>query len=295
MDSPLHVPVLCNEVLQFVEELPGRKELGVDLTFGRGGHSVALLKRFPDLKIFGFDRDQAAIDYGRIQFADEVKAGRLRLEKLNFHDEVPENPVGWDFILADLGVSSPQLDQAERGFSFYQDGPLDMRMDQAQALTAADIVNTWSARELSDLFYNNAEIKRPNRVVARIVEQRKLQPFSTTQQLSQLIEKSEGWRRRGHHPATEYFLALRLEVNQEISALRPAVERMMTRLRPGGRLVIITFHSLEDRIIKYAFKENPHLGAPVNKKVVVPDREEELRNPRSRSAKLRVFERREQE
>lgn len=292
MNTPLHVPVLLQEILQFVADLPGRREQGADVTFGRGGHTRALLESFSFLRMMGFDRDQAALDHGQEVFGDWISGNRLRLEKRNFHAGVPRNPLGgWDFILADLGVSSPQLDQAERGFSVYHDGPLDMRMDQAQDFSAADIVNTWGADELSNLFYQNGEIRRPNRVVARILEQRRVEPFTRTLQLSQLIEKCEGWRRRGHHPATEYFLALRLEVNQELSNLRPAMEQMMSVLRPGGRLIVITFHSLEDRIIKYAFKENPQLGRPVNKKVVTPTREEEARNPRARSAKLRVFER----
>lgn len=290
MSQPLHIPVLCAEILQFVAELPGELKQGLDVTFGRGGHTTALLEKFPQLKMTGLDRDPSAVIYGQQQFANLVQGGRLTLAQHNFHQELPAVDGGWDFILADLGVSSPQLDEAGRGFSFYQDGPLDMRMDQAQALTAADIVNQWSAEELSNLFHDLGEIRRPNRAVARILEQRQEKPFTTTQQLSQLLERSEGWQRRGHHPATQYFLALRLEVNQEISALRPAVESMMLKLRPGGRLIVITFHSLEDRIIKYAFKEST-AGQPVNKKVVMPGRAETGRNPRSRSAKLRVFQR----
>ncbi|MGE0762618.1 MAG: 16S rRNA (cytosine(1402)-N(4))-methyltransferase RsmH [Bdellovibrionales bacterium] len=290
MTKPLHIPVLCDEILQFIADMPGRHAYGLDVTFGRGGHTSAFLERFSELKMTGLDRDQAAIDYGRLQFSSLLDSGRLSLAKQNFHEGIPAQEGGWDFILADLGVSSPQLDEATRGFSFYQDGPLDMRMDQSQLLTAAQIVNEWSAEELSNLFHDLGEIRRPNRVVARMIEQRREQPFTTTQQLSQLIERSEGWQRRGHHPATQYFLALRLEVNQELSALRPAVEALMPSLRPGGRLLVITFHSLEDRIIKYAFKEST-LGRPVNKKVVMPSRAEEVSNPRARSAKLRVFER----
>lgn len=290
MSHTLHVPVLLAEILQFVAETPGELKNGCDVTFGRGGHTAAFLERFPSLKMTGLDRDQAALEYGAIQYAEQIRAGRLILNKHNFHDELPAPEQGWDFILADLGVSSPQLDEAERGFSFYNDGPLDMRMDRSQALTAAQIVNEWSPEELSNLFHDLGEIRRPNRAVARIIEQRQQQPFTTTQQLSQLLERSEGWQRRGHHPATQYFLALRLEVNQEISALRPAIESMMTKVRSGGRLIVITFHSLEDRIIKYAFKESI-LGKPVNKKVVMPGREETGENPRSRSAKLRVFQR----
>ena len=290
MSQTLHIPVLCAEILQFVEELTGPKQNGLDVTFGRGGHTFALLEKFASLKMTGLDRDQAALDFGATQYSELIQTGRLKLKKHNFHEELPAIDGGWDFILADLGVSSPQLDEPSRGFSFYNDGPLDMRMDQMQELTAAQLVNEWSGEDLSNLFHDLGEIRRPNRVVARILEQRQEKPFTTTQQLSQLIERCEGWQRRGHHPATQYFLALRLAVNEELSVLRPAMEAMMLKLRPGGRLIVITFHSSEDRIIKYAFKEST-TGKPVNKKVVMPGRQETGDNPRSRSAKLRVFQR----
>lgn len=289
MSQQPHIPVLCAEILQFISEMGGALQQGLDVTFGRGGHTTALLTRFPQLKIMGLDRDESALVYGREHYADWINSGRLTLAQHNFHYKVPSASGGWDFILADLGVSSPQLDEAARGFSFYHDGPLDMRMDSSQEATAADIVNHWSAEDLAALFHQLGEIRRPHRVVTRILEERSQNPILTTQQLSKLIERCEGWQRRGHHPATQYFLALRLEVNQEVAVLRPAMEQMMHELRPGGRLLVITFHSLEDRIIKYAFKESA-LGQPVNKKVVIPGRAETVENPRARSAKLRVFQ-----
>jgi 16S rRNA (cytosine1402-N4)-methyltransferase len=198
---------------------------------------------------------------------------------------------GFDVILADLGVSSPQLDQAARGFSFYQEGPLDMRMDQSQGATAADIVNSWPEVELLDLFTRYGEVRSPRRVVRALVNDRKQTPFTTTSQLSGLIERVEGWRKKGQHPATRYFLALRMAVNNELSGLETSVPDLMRALSEKGRLIVITFHSLEDRIIKYAFREAPALGFPLFKKVVVPSEEEILQNPRARSAKLRVFQR----
>lgn len=192
----------------------------------------------------------------------------------------------------DLGVSSPQLDDPERGFSFYHDGPLDMRMDPTQGTSAQEIVNTWTEVGLQRVFMELGEIPRPHRVVKAILQDRREKPFTTTSQLSQLIERVEGWRKKGRHPATQYFLALRLLVNEELDGLKESLPLLMEKaLRPGGRLLVITFHSLEDRIVKNIFKDRKDLGVPVNKKVIVPSREEILENPRSRSAKLRVFSR----
>lgn len=284
-----HTPVLLREVVDLLKATPRGHKFGLDVTFGRGGHTRELLGTFPDLQMTALDRDQAAIEYGRQAFAAEIQSGRLILKQQSFHQPLPTHAPGWDILLADLGVSSPQLDEPERGFSFYHDGPLDMRMDQSQGLTAQDIVNQWNEEDLAALFKTLGEIHRPYRVVERIIEQRRIAPFTRTSQLSQLIEKAEGWRKKGYHPATQYFLALRLEVNEELSALRPALEQMMHALADGGRLAVITFHSLEDRIVKYAFKES-ELGFPVNKKVIIPEREESQTNPRARSAKLRVFQ-----
>src|SRR5690606_8030286 len=205
-------------------------------------------------------------------FAEEIEKGRMNVVHGSFHDVkklLPEER--FDLILLDLGVSSPQLDQPERGFSFYHDGPLDMRMDPTTGPTAADIVNTWSEAELNDLFMNYGEIRRPQRVVRAIVQDRKTKPFRRTKELSGLIERVEGWRRKGHHPATTYFLALRMAVNNELQGLDECLTDLMQSLNPGGWLLIITFHSLEDRIIKYAFKES-ELGFPVFKKVIRPSR-----------------------
>lgn len=286
MSNALHIPVLLNEVIDTVKRLDGPIQSGLDVTFGRGGHTSALLSQFSELKILGLDQDFEAIEFGQKKYKDWIEQGRLQLQHQSFHDAVEVRDV--DFILADLGVSSPQLDQPQRGFSFYHDGPLDMRMDQRRSLTAADIVNEWPAQELSDLFYQLGEIKRPNRLVARLIERRQERRFESTLDLAQLIEKTEGWQKKGQHPATQYFLALRLAVNHEIEALKTSIEGLMHCLRMKGFLIVITFHSLEDRIIKYAFKEST-LGYPFFNKVIIPKREEELENPRARSAKLRVF------
>lgn len=284
-----HTPVLLAEVLDLLKATPRGHRLGLDVTFGRGGHTRELLNTFPELRMTALDRDRDAIAYGEREFANLIAAGRLKLRHQSFHHPLPKAEGGWDMILADLGVSSPQLDEAARGFSFYHEGPLDMRMDQSQGVAAHEIVNQWGESDLIELFKNLGEIRRPYRVVERILEQRRLAPLMRTTELSHLIEKAEGWGKKGHHPATRYFLALRLEVNEELSNLRPALNEMMEALGEGGRLAVITFHSLEDRIVKYAFKES-EIGQPVNKKVIVPGREECGKNPRARSAKLRVFQ-----
>jgi 16S rRNA (cytosine1402-N4)-methyltransferase len=288
----LHKPVLLDEVVDLVRANDPAWIL--DGTFGRGGHARAMLAACPGARLMALDQDGAAVEFAEREFAAEIRSGRLLARRFNFHDiasldNVPEG--GFDAILLDLGVSSPQLDEAERGFSFYQDGPLDMRMDQSIELTAAEIINTWPEVELNELFSRYGEVRRPQRVVRAIVHDRVSAPFTGTLQLSGLIERVEGWRKKGHHPATSYFLALRMAVNRELSGLEASLPDLMRALSPKGRLLVITFHSLEDRIIKYAFKEATESGYPLFKKVIVPSRQETEDNPRARSAKLRVFQR----
>lgn len=288
----MHKPVLLEEVLNLAKENSPQSVL--DGTFGRGGHSRAMLEAIPKAKVFGIDQDLAAVQHAEKEFAADISDGRFSIQHFNFHHiaSLKSRPEGgFDVILLDLGVSSPQLDEADRGFSFYNEGPLDMRMDQTLKFTAADVVNSWPEVELIDLFTSLGEVRRPQRVVRAVVADRKTKPFQTTRDLASLIERVEGWSRKGHHPATRYFLALRMAVNNELAGLESCLPELMRALSPKGRLIIITFHSLEDRIVKYAFKEGGELGYPLFKKVIVPSREEESVNPRARSAKLRVFQR----
>jgi len=288
----MHKPVLLEEIVKLAAEIEPKSVL--DVTFGRGGHTRAFLDLPSRPYVVGMDQDQDAIVYGHKNFAPFVEKGRLCLVHGSFHAAVrnlPKPAGGFDVILADLGVSSPQLDEAERGFSFYHDGPLDMRMNREQEWSAADLVNRWPEVELERVFREYGEIRRPQRVLRAIVQDRKTVPFTTTRQLSGLIERVEGWKRKGHHPATTYFLALRMAVNNELAGLSESVPDLMRALSEKGRLIIITFHSLEDRIIKYAFKERPELGFPLFKKVIVPSKDECKDNPRARSAKLRIFQR----
>jgi 16S rRNA (cytosine1402-N4)-methyltransferase len=293
-----HVPVLLEDVLEQVKAIAVHDGFFMDGTFGRGGHTRAILEARPDFKVIGLDCDEEAIAYGFKEMESLVASGRLTLLRGNFSDfdkvlsASPHQTVQLAGILLDLGVSSPQLDEGRRGFSFYHDGPLDMRMDQSQEFTAADIVNGWDEKGLNDLFHNLGEVRSPFRVTKKILDMRKERAFSTTGELAHLIEKSEGWHKKGQHPATQYFLALRLEVNQELARLEKILAKMVDALLPQGRLLVITFHSLEDRIVKVAFKalDESGVGKMVNKKVIQAEWDEKKKNPRARSAKLRVFE-----
>ena len=305
-----HTPVLLTEIKQAFLPALGRARFRdleapekvdenfslryFDGTTGRGGHLAALLEMAPMMEAICYDRDDAAIQYLSEKFAASISDGKVILKKLNFMtDFETENEGKFDFVLLDLGVSSPQLDEPGRGFSFYHEGPLDMRMDRAQKFSAADILAESSDDELMELFKDYGEIKNPFRVVRAIVHDRKTTPFTTTTQLSGLIERVDGWKKKGHHPATNYFLALRLKVNEELDNLETGLRRVFSSLKPGGRLAVISFHSLEDRITKYIFRElaeDENNAILVNRKVIIATDEEIEKNPRSRSAKLRVIE-----
>ncbi len=289
-----HVPVMAQEVLQsyacFEEQKLQREFQYFDGTFGRGGHYAFIKNMFPRLKAVVFDQDLIAVQHAKELFPTEVQSESLLVQHANFSQFSSEKWGLFDMMLLDLGVSSPQLDEASRGFSFYHDGPLDMRMNSTQEVTAAMLINEAPEQELIRIFQEYGEIRSPFRVVRAVVNDRKTKPFTTTKEIASLIERVEGWKRKGFHPATLFFQGLRLAVNKELESVESALPELIKGLKPGGRLTVITFHSLEDRIVKNVFK-NSSLGKPINKKVIIPTREEEVSNPRSRSAKLRVFER----
>lgn len=288
-----HYPVLFNEILSLLDvrlqRQPGQVVHALDCTFGRGGHSQGLMHISEDVQLTAFDQDLEAIEFGKLKFAKEIENSKLSLIHDNFANFPKHNLQKFDFILLDLGVSSPQLDQAGRGFSFYNDGPLDMRMNQKIGVTAEFIINTYSEEDLNKLFQEYGEIYKPYRVTRAICHDRKTQAFQRTQQLAGLIERVDGWRQKGHHPATQYFMALRLAVNQELEVLRNTLPYFIDALNPHGLLAVISFHSLEDRIVKNCFRDSIE-GGSLFKKVISPTDEECRLNTRSRSAKLRVFE-----
>ena len=296
-----HTPVLLAEILSLLPlSLPSRKKKWVlDATFGAGGHTQALLKKHPFLSVVALDKDLSAVQWGLKHIKPHFPS--LNLVHGDFHSysdlQSEVFPLflkkgGFDIIIVDLGVSSPQLDQAERGFSFYKEGPLDMRMDRTQSFSAQEIVNGWSEKALMDLFYSYGEIYKARPVVKALLKQRKKKPLQNTKELADLIVRQTGWRKKGSHPAGPYFLALRLKVNNEIEGLKENLSKMMLSLNSQGRIFVLSFHSLEDRIVKQIFKRAHNKeGQNLTKKVILPTKEEIKKNPRARSAKLRVFER----
>jgi len=281
-----------------------------DGTLGGAGHAVKLLAAStPTGWLSGCDRDGVALEVARERLTAQF-AGRFELRRGNYSelaDWVPERSC--DGVLLDLGVSSPQLDQAERGFSFQNDGPLDMRMDDRQTLTAADLVNGESPEALATIFWEYGDERDSRRFAKAIAHDRVLRKFETTKQLADLIERLAPRHGKKAHPATKVFQALRIAVNDEIGSLKRGLAGAVKILKPGGRLAVITFHSLEDRVVKefgrertrdYTFSgevDVPELRTPcvpelkwVSRKAILPGEAETKENPRSRSAQLRVLE-----
>jgi 16S rRNA (cytosine1402-N4)-methyltransferase len=290
-----HVPVLSRELIEGLNICPGGHYL--DATVGGGGHSQLILSTAPDVRVTAIDRDTEAIAAAKAkleQYGDACgglpsgERQRLHFWHGNFADYKPDN-VLFDGIIADLGVSSAQFDIPERGFSFRHTADLDMRMDQSQSLTAADVINQWGEAQLADAFYKYGEERLSRQIARRIVEKR---PFQTTTELAEAIAHSvpRKYRYGRIHPATRVFQALRIVVNQELSSLETFLNKAPTWLKPGGRIGIISFHSLEDRLVKHSLRDSPLLRVLTKKPIIAQEKELE-ENPRSRSAKLRIAER----
>jgi 16S rRNA (cytosine1402-N4)-methyltransferase len=279
--KPIHQPVLLAEVLQELDLRPGA--VVIDGTVGFAGHAVALWAAVaPGGRLLGIDRDPDALASARQRLPAEVE-----LRHGNFRD-VPDiaGEAGFvpaDALLVDLGVSSAQIDRAERGFSFRGDGPLDMRMDPSQPLTAAEIVNDWDEAELERIIRQYGEERRARRVAQRIVAHR---PIHSTGELRAIVAAAVAAGKGPSHPARRTFQALRIAVNDELGALAALLDAAPRVVRPGGRVAVISFHSLEDRIVKRRFHEPPY--RQTTKKPLQASTAEEERNPRARSAKLRV-------
>lgn len=284
-DSPFfHIPVLSQEVITGLSLQPTGHYL--DATVGGGGHSRLILEAAPGIRVTAIDQDAQAIAAAQANLAEF--GDRVQWQHTNFVNYKPGG-LKFDGIVADLGVSSAQFDIADRGFSFRHTAPLDMRMDQRQPLTAATVINQWQEAQLADAFYTYGEERLSRRIARQIVEHR---PFQTTTELAEAIARCvpRQYRYGKIHPATRVFQALRIVVNQELTALETFLERAPTWLHPAGRLVIISFHSLEDRLVKHRFRESPLLQV-ITKKPILPQAVEVEQNPRARSAKLRIAER----
>ena len=294
-----HVPVLLNESVDGLNIKAGG--VYVDVTFGGGGHSKEILSRLPEgARLFSFDQDA---DAERNIIADDkftfVRSNFRYIKNFMRYHEVD----GIDGVLADLGVSSHHFDDSERGFSFRFDGKLDMRMNQRAGKTAADIVNTYEEEALADLFYLYGELKNSRKIASAIVKARSTKTLRTIEDLLNIVKPMFG-REREKKELAKVFQALRIEVNQEMDALKEMLLAATELLNPGGRLSVITYHSLEDRIVKNLMKTGNCEGKEdkdffgrssspyrlINNKVIVPDADEQERNPRSRSAKLRIAE-----
>lgn len=283
----MHTPVLVDEVLQFLHPEPNQRF--IDATVGAAGHALGILDRTrPDGRLLAIDRDQDALELSR-RLLEEF-GPRVRFVHANFSSigevALKEGFEGVDGILADLGASSMMFDEAERGFSIRLEGPLDMRMDRSGELTAGDIVNYAAERELADIIYRYGEERRSRQIATSIVRSR---PHRTTFDLVRAVEAASGPRRhRRIHPATRTFMALRIAVNRELESLEAFLAHAPGVLRTGGRLVVISFHSLEDRMVKHAMRSS---GRVLTRKVVRAGEAECRQNPRARSARLRAMQR----
>ena len=295
-----HIPVLLHPSVDGMNIQPGG--IYVDVTFGGGGHSREILRRMDDTaRLYSFDQDEDAekniVDDPRFTFVRSNFRYLHNFLRYYHHEQV-------DAILADLGVSSHHFDDSERGFSFRFEGKLDMRMNKRSGLTAADVANTYSEERLADLFYLYGELKNSRKLAATLVKARASAPLTTIEEFLAVVKPLFG-REREKKELAKVFQALRIEVNQEMEALKEMLAAAVRVLKPGGRLVVITYHSLEDRLVKNLMKTGNTEGRVVKdffgrvetpfrlvtNKVIVPDEAEQQRNPRSRSAKLRIAER----
>lgn len=296
-----HITVLLDEPIRYITEpfTEDRDYYVLDGTFGGGGHSLTFIDRHPKVKMISFDQDPTAIENGRKLIAEKNYEERVNLIQDNFvnlttHlDQLGQEKI--DGAIFDLGVSSHQFDEKSRGFSFQEEAFLNMRMDQDESkLTAHKIVNEYNEEDLAYIFSNYGEEKFSNRISARIVEQRSRKEIRTTKELEDIIFHAYPKKMRfgRTHPATRCFQALRIEANGELDVLKKVIPEIAERLSSGSRLAIISFHSLEDRIVKLAFKELKSQGGfnILTKKPLVPSETEISNNKRSRSAKMRVLE-----
>lgn len=304
----VHIPVLRDETIEGLRI----KEDGIylDCTLGGGGHSLEILKRLKTGRLIATDKDEDAIKAAEERLSGYIVKPEIFQSDFKFAARILDglHIEKLDGVLMDLGVSSPQLDRAERGFSYMKDAPLDMRMDQSQALSAETIVNTYTQEELADILFSYGEEKLAKRITAAIVNARAKAPIATTLELARLIESVYPKEAKGGHPAKRTFQALRIETNGELSGLDDAVTELARRLKPGGRIAVITFHSLEDRIVKQALKPLAEdcvcdKSIPVcvcghkreikllTNKPITASAAELAKNKRAESAKLRIAER----
>ena len=306
-----HIPVLLNETIEGLNVKPDG--IYVDLTLGRGGHSKEVLKRLKTGRLISFDKDETAIEESKANLAEfSEKFTGIHDDFRNFRKDLDDLGIDKiDGIMADLGVSSPQFDDVSRGFSYKDDARLDMRMDRRQKFSAYELINTYSLAELTRVFREYGEDKFSYQIAKKIVEIRSQKPIETTSELVDIIKsvKPQKELMKKGHPAKQIFQAIRIEVNDELGALKVALKDALDSLKIGGRACFITFHSLEDRLVKNAFNEVSKVEGTrhnvfalptekdlpdfklINNKVIIANDNELENNPRSKSAKLRIIER----
>ena len=288
MEKPVHIPVLLKETLDLLA--PENNGTYVDMTVGAGGHSASILEMLgKDGLLLGLDRDKEILDLAKnalLKINDRFILKHAHFSEIN---KILEklNITAVNGILFDVGVSSFQLSKASRGFSFRSEAPLDMRMNQESNLTAADIVNNYSEEELRDIFFKYGEEKYSRRIASNIVKHRKIMPIKSTRVLANLVANSYRHHNQRIHPATKVFQALRIVVNDELNELQKALENIIPYLKPQGKIIVISFHSLEDRIVKNFFRSQKESLKILTKKPLTASPLEKDNNIRSRSAKLR--------
>ncbi len=295
MTNQEHLSVFKLEAVEALRVQPGNWY--IDATFGRGGHTRTILERGG--KVIALDCDQDAIEFGQINFCQEIESGKLLLINQNFdrlatvwqtlHNQ--EGIPAVSGVLFDFGISSPQLTDAQRGFSFQSNGPLDMRMDKRLGVQAKDLLAILPEKQLAELFWTYGGEEQSRKIARQLVQQRQETPFTTTQQLAYFIARIKP--KTGHlHPATKVFQALRIAVNSELDSITQALPQSLEVIQPGGHVVTISFHEGEDRIAKRTFLDwqQKGYGEILTKKAVQPTETELTKNPRSRSARLRIFE-----
>lgn len=302
----MHISVLLNEC---IENLNLKDDsVIVDCTLGYGGHSSEILKRITKGKLYSFDQDDEAIKSAKNKL-DKIGNNYtiIRSNFVNLESEIKKYENSVDGILYDLGVSSPQLDEAERGFSFHNDAELDMRMDKTSPLTAYDVVNNYSYEELTNILYKYGEEKYASSIAKKIIKERELKPIKTTLELVEIIKSAVPEKyKRDKHPARKTFQAIRIEVNKELDVFESSLRQALDLVKIGGRVCVITFHSLEDKICKNIFKSVSEVDKNLRNMPIIPDElmpkykvianikpslEELANNNRARSARLRVIER----
>jgi 16S rRNA (cytosine1402-N4)-methyltransferase len=288
IDAMAHTPVLLSEAVELMQ-ISDKCKI-IDATFGDGGHTKAILDYNQTCSVLGVDRDELAVARAKVIESQYPERFCFLCSRFSLLPELLQNTEKFDVILFDFGVSSSQIDDCNRGFSFMKDGPLDMRMSNTGTITAFNVVNTYSQKDIADIIYRYGEERKSREIAEKIIKTRKVSPITTTLQLKNVINDALRNKRFSKiDNATKTFQALRIYINQELEEISNALTALPSILKHGARIITISFHALESRIVKEWQRNNSNIIKKINKKVIKPSREEVIQNPRSRSAVLRGF------